>query len=86
MLKADEIRSKLEAAFAPSALDVVDDSESHRGHAGFQEGGESHYNVRIRAQAFEGQSRIKRHRMVYGALGADLMARIHALALDIDVA
>ena len=85
MSKTDEIREKLQAAFAPRELDVVDDSESHRGHGGYQEGGESHYNVRIRAQAFEGLSRVARHRAVHGALGADLIARIHALALDLDV-
>ena len=85
MSKADEIRSKLEAALAPSALDVVDDSESHRGHSGYQEGGESHYNLRIRAEVFEGKSRIARHRMVHAALGPELIGRIHALALDLDV-
>ncbi|MGB7316413.1 MAG: BolA family protein [Planktotalea sp.] len=85
MSKAEEIRAKLEAALAPSLLEVVDDSESHRGHSGFQEGGESHYNVRIRAEAFAGQSRIKRHRLVHSALGPELIGRIHALALDLDV-
>jgi BolA protein len=85
MSKADEIRAKLEAALAPSALDVVDDSESHRGHGGYQEGGESHYNLRIRAELFEGKSRIARHRMVHAALGPELIGRIHALALDLDV-
>lgn len=79
-----EIRSRLEAAFSPAELQVVDDSESHRGHAGYQEGGQSHFNVRIRAAAFAGQSRIARHRAVHAALGADLMGRIHALALDLD--
>jgi len=53
MSKADEIRSKLEAALAPSELDVVDDSESHRGHGGYQEGGESHYNLRIRSDVLQ---------------------------------
>ncbi|EDZ41808.1 MAG: BolA family transcriptional regulator [Planktotalea sp.] len=85
MSKADEIRAKLEAALTPSALDVVDDSESHRGHSGYQEGGESHYNLRIRAEVFEGKSRIARHRMVHAALGPELIGRIHALALDLDV-
>jgi len=85
MSKADEIRAKLEAALTPSALDVVDDSESHRGHGGYQEGGESHYNLRIRAELFEGKSRIARHRMVHAALGPELIGRIHALALDLDV-
>lgn len=86
MSVTDEIKSRLETAFSPSVLDVVDDSERHRGHAGYQEGGESHFNVRIRAAAFAGQSRIARHRAVHSALGSDLVGRIHALALDIDAA
>ncbi|WP_170466164.1 BolA family protein [Ruegeria arenilitoris] len=83
MSVTDEIRTRLQTAFDPRELVVVDDSESHRGHAGFQEGGESHFNVRIRASAFEGQSRVARHRAVHKALG-DIVPRIHALALDID--
>ncbi len=84
MTVTDEIRTRLQAAFDPRELEVVDDSESHRGHAGFQEGGESHFNVRIRSAAFEGQSRVARHRAVHKALG-DVVTRIHALALDIGV-
>ncbi|MFA3918000.1 BolA family protein [Ruegeria hyattellae] len=84
MTITDEIRNSLQQAFSPRELEVVDDSESHRGHAGFREGGQSHFNVRIRAQAFAGQSRIARHRAVHAALG-DIVGRIHALALDIDV-
>lgn len=84
MSKTQEITDRLQNALSPRELEVVDDSESHRGHAGFQEGGESHFNVRIRSGAFEGLSRIARHRAVHNALGADLMARIHALALDLD--
>lgn len=80
-----DIHERLQAAFSPSTLDVVDDSESHRGHAGFQEGGESHFNVRIRSEAFRDQSRIERHRAVHSALGPDLVGRIHALSLDIGV-
>lgn len=80
-----EIETKLKAAFAPTLIEVVDDSESHRGHAGFQEGGESHFNVMLRAPAFEGKNRLARHRAVHAALGADLIGRIHALALDLDV-
>ena len=83
--KTDEIAAALPGAFKPSDLAVVDDSESHRGHGGFQEGGESHYNVRIRSEAFKGLSRVARHRAVHGALGPDLIGRIHALALDLDV-
>jgi BolA family transcriptional regulator, general stress-responsive regulator len=84
MSTTTEIRDRLQAAFEPTDLQVVDDSERHRGHAGYQEGGESHFNVRIRAPAFKGQSRIARHRAVHAALGPDLVARIHALSLDID--
>jgi len=80
----DEIREKLEAAFQPRTLEVVDDSESHRGHAGFQEGGQSHFNVRVVSEAFENMSRIARHRAVHSALGPELIGRIHALALQIE--
>lgn len=85
MSKTEEITVALRKAFAPRDLQVVDDSESHRGHGGFQEGGESHFNVRIRSTAFKGLSRVARHRAVHGALGPDLIGRIHALALDLDV-
>ncbi len=81
----DEIEQRLRDAFEVTEVEVVDDSESHRGHAGFQEGGESHFNVRLRSPAFAGQSRIARHRAVHSALGRDLVGRIHALALDLDV-
>ena len=85
MSVSEEIRTRLQAAFEPSALEVVDDSERHRGHAGYRDGGESHFNVMIRASAFDGQSRLQRHRAVHGALGPDLVGRIHALSLDIGV-
>jgi BolA family transcriptional regulator, general stress-responsive regulator len=78
-----EIADRLNEAFAPTMLEVIDDSESHRGHSGYMEGGESHFNVTIRAPAFAGQSRVARHRAVHQALGPDLLGRIHALALDI---
>jgi BolA protein len=85
MSVTEEIRSRLQTAFDPSLLEVVDDSESHRGHGGFQEGGESHFNVKIRSEHFKGLSRVARHRAVHSALGAELIGRIHALALDLDV-
>nr|WP_210730581.1 BolA family protein [Roseibacterium persicicum] len=73
----------MEAAFAPRVLEVVDESERHRGHAGYQEGGQSHYRVTIESGAFAGLSRIAQHRAVHEALGRDLVAEIHALALTI---
>ena len=81
---SEEIREKLEAAFAPRELRVDDESEQHRGHAGYREGGDSHFRVTIRADAFTGLSRIERHRRVHEALGPDLVGRIHALALSVD--
>ena len=85
MSKTDEIAAALAAAFPGAEIEVKDVSEAHRGHVGYTEGGESHFDVRIRSEAFKGQSRIARHRAVHGAIGADLMGRIHALALDLDV-
>lgn len=83
MTVTEEIRARLTAAFAPTELEVVDESESHRGHAGYREGGESHFRVTIRATAFAGMGRVERHRAVHAALGPGLVGRIHALALDI---
>lgn len=80
----DEIREKLEAAFQPSHLEIEDESEKHRGHAGYQEGGQSHFRVSISANDFSEMSRIARHRAVHTALGQDLIGRIHALALKIN--
>lgn len=81
--RTEKIKSRLETAFAPRTLVVVDESERHRGHAGYQEGGESHFRVTIEAEAFGGMSRIARHRAVHAALGPDLVGEIHALALSI---
>ena len=78
-----EIEQRLRAAFDPREIEVVDDSESHRGHGGWREGGGTHFNVRMRAGALGGQGRVARHRAVHAALGPELMGRIHALSLDL---
>ncbi len=80
-----EIEDKLRAAFAPRDIEVVDDSASHAGHAGAPAAGQSHFNVMLRSSDFEGKNRVARHRAVHAALGAELIGRIHALALDLDV-
>ena len=80
---ADEMRTRLEATFAPDSLEIEDESESHRGHAGYQEGGESHWRITIKSAEFVGMSRLERHRAVHAALGNDVIGRIHALALQI---
>lgn len=82
---AEEMRSRLQDAFEPSHLEIIDDSESHRGHAGFREGGETHFKVAIKSSAFNELNRIARHRAVHSALGKDLVGRIHALELKIEV-
>ncbi|EAQ02958.1 stress induced morphogen, BolA [Pseudooceanicola batsensis HTCC2597] len=83
MSASAEIRERLEQAFSPQVLEVVDESEKHRGHAGYREGGDSHFHVRIAAPAFSDMTRLQRHRAVHAALGPELIGRIHALALDI---
>ena len=78
---AAAIEERLRAALAPTHLAVIDDSEKHRGHAGHDARGESHFTVEIVAPSFEGQSRVARQRAVNAAL-ADLLAeRVHALAI-----
>ncbi|ETA50270.2 MULTISPECIES: BolA family protein [Ponticoccus] len=83
MSRAEEMRRKLEEAFAPTRLDIRNDSERHASHAGYDGTGESHFHVTIRAPGFAGQSRVARHRAMHAALG-DLTTRIHALSFDID--
>lgn len=84
MAVADEIRDRLQQTFNPEVLDVIDESEKHRGHGGWREGGETHFLVKLRAPALGPMNRLARHRAVHAALGADLVGRIHALALDLD--
>lgn len=75
------IRSKLEAAFDPDELDVVDDSHRHAGHAGARDG-RGHFQVRILSRRFAGKRTIERHRMIYAALGSLMQTDIHALGLE----
>src|SRR6266436_3897801 len=77
----DLITNKLREAFAPESLDVTDESHLHEGHAGHRPGGETHFRVYIVSPAFEGKSRIERHRMINAALSAELEGSVHALAI-----
>ena len=85
MTVRQEIENKLRAAFQAREIEVVDDSASHAGHAGAPAAGQSHFNVMLRSAEFAGKNRIARHRAVHAALGPELIGRIHALALDLDV-
>jgi BolA protein len=78
---AQTIQDKLSAAFAPTRLEVEDDSARHKGHAGAPEGGESHFNVVIEAAGFEGLSRVARQRAVLAALADELAGPVHALSI-----
>jgi BolA protein len=72
---------RLNSALSPSRIELVDDSEAHRGHGGYNPAGESHFSLTIESPAFTGKSRVERQRLVYAALG-DLMAeRVHALSI-----
>ena len=75
------ITNKLREAFAPESLDVTDESHLHEGHAGHRPGGETHFRVYIVSPAFQGKSRLERHRMINETLASELKGRIHALAI-----
>ena len=77
------MRQRLEETFHPSRLEVLDESEGHRGHAGWREGGGTHWRIRIAAPAFGALSRLERHRAIHAALGPEVIGRIHALALEV---
>jgi len=78
---AQEIATRLTAAFAPTALQVVNDSARHHGHAGDDGSGESHFTVVIESAAFAGVNRLARQRLVNAALGDIPGQRVHALAI-----
>lgn len=78
---ASEIDRRLRAALSPQRLEIVDDSAKHRGHAGHNPQGESHFSVRVVSNSFTGLSRVERQRLVYGALGELMDARVHALSI-----
>ena len=78
---AAEIEARLLSALAPTRLVVINDSAKHRGHAGHDGSGESHFTVEIESAAFAGQTRLARQRMVNKALGELMRERVHALAI-----
>lgn len=77
---AETIRARL-AALEPQALELVDESEMHRGHAGYREGGGTHWRLSIVSSRFAGQPTVARHRMIYQALAELMQHPIHALAI-----
>jgi BolA family transcriptional regulator, general stress-responsive regulator len=81
MSVAETIRRKLTERFAPTHIEVEDQSHRHVGHAGASPGGETHFAVTIVSAAFTGQSRVARQRLVYETLAQELAAGVHALSL-----
>ncbi len=81
MATRDLITERLTKAFAPQRLEVVDESHLHAGHAGSRRGGETHFRIHIVAEAFQGKSRIARHRLINDTLAAELAGSVHALAI-----
>jgi len=76
-----QIEKRLIDALQPTYLEIIDDSESHRGHAGHDGTGESHFTVIIKSEAFVGKNRVAQQRLVMGALKDELAGPIHALAI-----
>jgi BolA protein len=79
---AEQIRQRLQAALAPTELDVLDEGHKHAGHAN---AGKGHFHVRIVSAAFAGQPPLKRHRMVYAALDELMEHGVHALSIEAQV-
>ena len=79
--REQRLRERLVTRFAPLELAIEDESHLHAGHAGAA-GGQSHYRVRIVAEAFRGVASVARHRLVYAAVGDLLQTDIHALAIE----
>jgi BolA protein len=80
--RKERIAGSLTASFRPSALDIVDESDRHAGHAGAHPEGETHFRVRIVSAAFAGLSRVERHRAVTAALKREFDSGLHALSID----
>lgn len=78
---ATEMLRRLNSALSPISVQLVDDSEKHRGHGGYNPEGESHFTLVIESAAFAGKSRVERQRMIYAALGELMHERVHALSI-----
>lgn len=78
---AAEMLRRLKSALSPTSIELVDDSERHRGHGGYNPAGESHFSLTVESEAFAGKSRVERQRMIYAALGDLMEARVHALSI-----
>ena len=83
MTMQERMKRKLIDEFKPQQLDIIDESEDHRGHSGYREGGETHFRIVMRAQSLKGMSRVASQRAVMACVKAEMAERVHALALDV---
>jgi BolA protein len=79
----DAIVAKLSAKFAPSHLEVIDESSRHQGHAGSRPEGETHFRVRIASPSLDGLNRVAQHRAINATLAEELASGVHALAIEV---
>lgn len=78
---ATEMLARLNSALSPTRIELIDDSEQHRGHGGYNPAGESHFSLNIESPTFAGKTRVERQRMIYAALGDLMRQRVHALSI-----
>ena len=83
MSLTERIEEKLRDAFAPEAFALIDESERHRGHSGWREGGESHFRLEMVSAEFAGKGRVDRQRAVNAVLAEELGGPVHALAMEL---
>ena len=78
---ATEMTRRLTAALSPTHFELINDSEKHRGHAGYDGSGESHFTLIVESPLFVGQNRVQRQRAIYAALGELMVEKVHALSI-----
>ncbi|MCI4664795.1 MAG: BolA family transcriptional regulator [Neomegalonema sp.] len=81
---ATAMKAKLAAAFEPTALELIDESERHRGHGGWREGGETHFVLHLVSEKFAGLNRLNRQRAVHHCLAEEMAEQVHALSLRLE--
>ena len=80
---AEIITAKLKQAFQPELIELIDESEAHRGHSGWREGGETHFRLRMTSARFTGEGRVARQRAVNKVLSEELAGPVHALTMEL---